>query len=115
MLGVAHSALPEATMFAVYEPGSIEQRTLAPDDQDAVCTIYPNRSQRLAASGLVASTPCNLAPGDPNGNCGDPDLTHGCSTTMANGTSRTGVGGLALLVAAGVIVARKRARNAPRP
>jgi len=41
LLGLAHSPFPEATMFASYEPGMTEQRTLSNDDVAAVCAIYP--------------------------------------------------------------------------
>ena len=40
-LGLAHSPFPEATMFASYEPGMTEQRTLSNDDVAAVCAAYP--------------------------------------------------------------------------
>lgn len=41
MLGVAHSANPEATMKVEYEPGNLELRTLHPDDVAAICVAYP--------------------------------------------------------------------------
>lgn len=41
LLGLAHSPFPEATMFAAYEPGMTEQRTLSNDDVQAVCAVYP--------------------------------------------------------------------------
>jgi hypothetical protein len=41
LLGLAHSPFPEATMFASYEPGMTEQRTLSNDDVAAVCAVYP--------------------------------------------------------------------------
>lgn len=40
-LGLAHSADPEATMFAAYTPGTITQRTLEADDIAGICDIYP--------------------------------------------------------------------------
>ncbi len=40
-LGLAHSIDPTATMFASYTPGTQSLRTLAPDDVDGICTIYP--------------------------------------------------------------------------
>ena len=39
-LGIAHSPLPDAVMFADYTPGTLK-RTLTPDDIAAVCAIYP--------------------------------------------------------------------------
>ncbi len=41
LLGLAHSGDPSATMFASYEPGSTELRTISNDDVAAVCTVYP--------------------------------------------------------------------------
>jgi hypothetical protein len=40
-LGIDHSPDPFATMFAEYDEGSIEQRTLESDDVAALCAIYP--------------------------------------------------------------------------
>jgi hypothetical protein len=41
MLGLAHTQVKDATMFATYTPGSDTQRTLADDDVQAVCASYP--------------------------------------------------------------------------
>jgi hypothetical protein len=41
MLGLAHTLVTDATMFASYTPGSDTQRTLADDDVQAVCASYP--------------------------------------------------------------------------
>lgn len=40
-LGIGHSEEADATMFAVYQPGGIELRTLTADDVAAICTNYP--------------------------------------------------------------------------
>jgi hypothetical protein len=40
-LGLAHSLDPTATMYANYSPQSISIRTLAPDDIEGICGIYP--------------------------------------------------------------------------
>jgi hypothetical protein len=95
MLGFAHSDVAEATMYGRYDSGDTSQRTLAADDEQAICDVYPNRTQRLASSGLVPSTPCNLSPG---GGCGDAEITHGCSTS-GTGTSSTAPGVLASVMA----------------
>jgi hypothetical protein len=52
-LGLAHSADPEATMFAAYTPGTITQRTLEADDIAGICAIYPPAD---------AKGPCDSAP-----------------------------------------------------
>jgi hypothetical protein len=40
-LGLAHSPVQDATMFANYSPSSITIRDLATDDQKGICTAYP--------------------------------------------------------------------------
>lgn len=40
-LGLAHSELPEATMYASYQGETIDLRTPEPDDAAAICTLYP--------------------------------------------------------------------------
>jgi Matrixin len=51
-LGVAHSPLPDAVMFAMYTPGTLK-RTLTADDIAAVCAIYPPKR----AAGACDPTP----------------------------------------------------------
>lgn len=41
LIGLAHSEDPSATMFASYETGSTELRSLSDDDIAAVCAAYP--------------------------------------------------------------------------
>lgn len=110
MLGLAHSSVPEATMSAIHAMGSIDLRTLAPDDEAGICAVYPSRGKRLAGSGVVASTACNLAPAAPNG-CGDPEIGHGCAVSHPpTATSLRGLGAAAL-VATAVVLRRRRART----
>ncbi len=40
-VGLDHSDDPSATMFASYDPGSIELRSIEPDDVAAACAAYP--------------------------------------------------------------------------
>ena len=40
-IGIGHSEIEDATMFASNARESVEKRTLAPDDIAAVCTVYP--------------------------------------------------------------------------
>lgn len=40
-LGIGHSELAEATMFREIDSMTVDKRTLAPDDIEAVCDIYP--------------------------------------------------------------------------
>lgn len=109
MLGLAHSSVPTSAMYPTYAAGSTTPRTLDADDEAAICAVYPNRDQRLAASGLVASTGCNLTTGDPNGSCSDPDITHGCASA-ARGT-RTGSSlGIGIVAALALLGMRRRRR-----
>ncbi|MDB4944043.1 MAG: hypothetical protein JWP97_3577 [Labilithrix sp.] len=43
-IGIAHSGDDSSVMAPTYSPGSIAQRTLTPDDIEAVCAIYPPNS-----------------------------------------------------------------------
>jgi hypothetical protein len=65
------------TMFPSANPGDTTKRSLAPDDQQAVCDIYP------------ASTPLPcVAPPDPG--------PGGCNCAAAGGPARPGAGGAAV-------------------
>ena len=79
------------TMFPSANPGDIQKRTLAPDDQNAVCTIYS------------ASNP----PPPP-----DADVNGGCAQCATAGRP-SGAGGFAPLAALGAarLLARRRRRR----
>ena len=111
MLGLSHSPVLGATMNPTYAAGSIEQRTLTSDDEEGICTVYPSRAQRLAGSGLVPSTACDLAPGAPSG-CGDPVISHGCATVhpLPSLTSSQGLGIALALLATAAVVRRRRSK-----
>jgi matrixin len=74
-LGIAHSPLPDAVMFADYTPGTIK-RTLTPDDVAAICAIYP--PQRSA--GVCDPTP----QGGLETTCGN-EPAAGCSVSRRSG------------------------------
>ena len=40
-LGLAHSPVADATMFANYSPSSVSIRTLSTDDEQGICAVYP--------------------------------------------------------------------------
>jgi MYXO-CTERM domain-containing protein len=40
-LGLGHSTVPQATMFAQYSAGDLNYRSLHPDDEAAICSLYP--------------------------------------------------------------------------
>jgi len=43
-LGMGHSSLPEATMYATYEGSTLDLRTLDGDDVAGICTLYPPKN-----------------------------------------------------------------------
>ncbi len=58
-LGLAHAQHADATMFAYYQKGSWDMRSLAPDDECGICNIYP--PTHLEGGGCALST--GAAPG----------------------------------------------------
>ena len=111
VLGLAHSDVPTSVMFPTYEPGSIAQRTLDPDDIEAICTIYPSREQRLSATGLVATSTCSSPLEDPAAGCTVPETSagsDGCSAAPPSGGGLA-VPGVALLLGLAAAVRRRRA------
>jgi hypothetical protein len=87
------NASPEVlatTMFPSANPGDIDKRDLAPDDQQAVCDIYP-----------AAQDPKTCSPGET-----DPT---GCS--CAAGGTRVPVLGSLIMVAAAWLATRRRRRR----
>jgi MYXO-CTERM domain-containing protein len=109
-LGLSHSGVPEAVMFASYSIGSTTQRVLSRDDADGICAIYPNRQTRnIESGGHIASTACDLAPstGGSSGTCGDPVVTHGCAVSSTVPAHAPGLG-IAMLGALGVLAFLRR-------
>lgn len=106
-IGIAHSPDPNAVMFASYSPGSTTQRTLHPDDVDAVCAVYPADSP----------SPCQTEPrGGFSGACEDPEPSGLCSvqpTAGAAGASASS-GVAALLLGGAALAARARRRASTR-
>ena len=87
-IGIGHSEVDDATMFASAARTSIEKRTLDQDDIDAVCDIYPpgslDDSCNAAPLGGLALNCETDAAGDPIA-CDDPAAapggSSGCSAT----------------------------------
>ncbi len=84
VLGLNHSTVPAATMWATTARGDTRQRTLAPDDENGIIAIY--------------------------GEVGDAEhVAYGCSVTGAAGRGRgDGASVLALLAAAWALARRRR-------
>ncbi|UQA58215.1 matrixin family metalloprotease [Polyangium aurulentum] len=83
-LGLSHSQDPTATMYRDYIPGTIDLRTLEPDDIEGICSIYPpgdpipdscDPSPRRGFASICSPPPidpeaggcCSTAPGAPRG------------------------------------------------
>jgi len=107
-LGLSHSADPSATMFADYMPGSVELRTLEPDDIEGICAAYP--------PGDPIPAECDPSPRRGLASeCNPPPIveeTGGCCST-APGTPRP-IGASAALALALALAARWRSKR-PRP
>jgi hypothetical protein len=100
-IGIAHSPEPTAVMYATYTPGSITQRTLHPDDIDAVCSVYPASSPRV----------CDPEPRNGfSGTCPDPEegASHCSARPSAAPASSVALAGFA---ASGFILAARLRRR----
>jgi MYXO-CTERM domain-containing protein len=87
VLGLAHSSDPTATMYASSNQGETTKRTLAQDDVDGVCAIYP-----FGAPTSVCFGSGEMALRAPS-TCQQPSTGCGCGTVGADGWL-----GLAVLV-----------------
>jgi len=58
-LGLAHSPLKDAVMYAFYQPGST---SLTPDDVSGICSIYPPDGTRNTSLGPVTADSCDDTP-----------------------------------------------------
>lgn len=96
-IGIAHSDLPDAVMYASYNPGSTTQRTLSDDDVEAVCAIYP------PGSGVACETePRNGF----SGTCDEPEEKGICSVG-AVGTADASAGMLGIVFGTGIFAAAR--------
>lgn len=117
-LGLGHSSLSTATMYARYNPGSTSMRTLADDDVAGLCSIYPANMTRnvdpsVAAGGSKAEVPCDPYPRHGFSKECPQRPKNGCGVTSSAATGESGAEILfAALASAGVGWRRKRA---PRP
>lgn len=97
-LGLGHSGDPQATMFASYEPGSIDLRAISNDDVAAVCTVYPPTRKAT----------CDTTPrGGFSASCDVPAEDKGCSYGVAGASYENW---FLLLGSSLLAVARRRGR-----
>lgn len=104
-LGLAHSEIPEATMWANYTPGTIDARTLSPDDVTLVCSVYP------PSSAPIDEAQCNPIPRHGfSPECLSNQTEGDCSVKSSRGASASSLlmGVVALACAA---VRRRRVTN----
>ena len=112
-IGLDHTLDFSATMYAGYEPGTTEQRTLEEDDILGACEVYPPERQATCSADPSGGLgyECDGVEGEAADGDGD-----GCSCRTLAGSGRgagSGSGGLALVVAAfGISVLRARQRRA---
>jgi hypothetical protein len=107
-LGLAHSESPDATMFAFYEDGSTELRSLTADDAAGLCALYP------PTPGLDET--CNPLPRHGfSPECRD-DQSEGDCTVSRTVPVASSAGNVALLVLGALLLRRGpvRARSASR-
>jgi hypothetical protein len=62
-LGIAHSDVLGATMYARYDQGQTSMRNLSPDDVQAICTVYRPDGDRAVLNGKITQAPqCDPTP-----------------------------------------------------
>jgi uncharacterized protein (TIGR03382 family) len=111
-LGIAHSDVEGATMFARYNTGQTSMRNLAPDDIAAICTVYRPDGDRAVLNGKVTQAPqCDPTPrGGYATECQEKRL--GCNAVGSRGASLGGFAPVALAV--GVMLRRRRGHGGTR-
>ncbi len=106
-LGLAHSNLSDATMFATYDSGSTELRTLSADDVAGVCALYPPDD--------APKETCNPLPKHGFSPFCRDDQPEGTCSVRAPGVSSAAGAWLAALACAALLRRRRAAsRAAPR-
>jgi MYXO-CTERM domain-containing protein len=110
-LGIAHSDVAGATMFARYDQGQTSMRNLSPDDISAICTVYRPDGDRAVLNGKVTQAPqCNPTPrGGYSTTCAEKEKGCGSSSTSPVPPS----GGLPAAAALCAVVAVLRRRRRP--
>ena len=115
-IGIGHSDVEEATMFSEAERTSVGKRTLAQDDIDAVCEIYPpgdlDQSCTAAPMGGLLLNCETTEDGDPiacDGPASAPGNEGGCAASAMQSPGNTWV--TLLLALFGLIGLRRRPRR----
>jgi len=95
LIGLDHSTVPAATMYASAPPGETQKRSLHEDDIAALCDIYP-----------AGEPTWTCAPARPPAECGEGRSASGTTTTCS-----TGGAGLALLGIVPLLLWGRRRRS----
>ncbi|HET7538413.1 MAG TPA: matrixin family metalloprotease [Polyangiaceae bacterium] len=126
MLGLAHTLVADATMFAQYEPGSSTPRSLTEDDTSAICASYapdrvPSRTSCSPRHGFsdrcAAEQPENSATNEGTENevagKGSDPTSKGCALASDAGDSKPGIPGalLSALATLGLFARRQRSHH----
>lgn len=106
-LGLDHSPDFSATMYAGYDEGSVEQRTLELDDVEGICAIYPP-----GRSGKCDPKPKNGL-GDACGQEHEDDGSGGGKGCAAAGSASADAAGALFLLSGMFLHARRRRRTRP--
>ena len=100
-LGMAHAPDSKATMYATYEPGSVDFRTLEGDDMAGICTIYPPDPSAAGA--------CNPIPRHGySPSCAEAQTEGTCSVAPPADTPPSSFGVFALAGALAALARRRR-------
>lgn len=93
-LGLDHTQVPTATMYANYSPGNLDFRSLEPDDEAGICAIYPPDTPRACVDDPLA--PKKSSKG-------------GCAMSASPG-GRASTSAFFLCLLAGALLGRRRAK-----
>jgi hypothetical protein len=99
--GIAHSDVPNATMYLSAARGETLKRTLAPDDMEAMCTIY--------APGTLGPCTDHAPSGGLDLNCEDDPSGSSCGVARPGASS--GAGATWLLVGLALVTGLARRRR----
>lgn len=102
-LGLDHSYVPGATMGSGYTPGTIDARSLSPDDEAGICAAYP-AEREITSENQTCEPRGKYSPHCEGAGC-DCGLAR---STRGNAPTRAAWLGLAAL---GALLVRRRARS----
>lgn len=102
-LGLDHSYVPGATMGSGYTPGTIDARSLSPDDEAGICAVYPE-DREISSEDQTCEPRGKYSPKCEGAGC-DCGLAR---STRGNAPTRAVWLGLAAL---GALLVRRRARS----